>query len=91
MGEDKNRIDLYNDEKLQLSLTHLLQTIGEAARNVPYELQLNYPGIKWKEVIGMRNKIVHDYIHVDIDVIWSTIQHDLPGFIEQRSIILDNR
>jgi uncharacterized protein with HEPN domain len=76
-GVDKTSFDA--DEKLQLALVHLIQVIGEAARRVSPEFQVRHPDIPWGAIVGMRHKVVHDYMGVDIEVVWDTVQNDLPG------------
>lgn len=66
------------DENLRLALTHLIQTIGEAARHVSYEFQQQYPDIPWRQLTGMRHRIVHDYLHVDYDIVWEVVTRHLP-------------
>ncbi|MHC4392286.1 MAG: HepT-like ribonuclease domain-containing protein [Planctomycetota bacterium] len=70
---DKARVDFDRDRVFCLALTHLVQIIGEAARRVPAELRANAPDIPWQEIVGMRHKIVHDYIEVDDDVVWAVV------------------
>ena len=70
------------DEDVQLALTHLVQVIGEAARHVSTEGQLSLPAIPWREIIGMRNRIVHDYLGVDEDVVWEVVTGDLPPLVD---------
>jgi uncharacterized protein with HEPN domain len=79
----KSREDFEADDNLRLALTHLIQMIGEAARRVGPESQQRYPQIPWSEVIGMRHKIVHDYLDVDFDVVWEVVTTDLPELIAQ--------
>jgi uncharacterized protein with HEPN domain len=59
-------------------LAHLLQTIGEAARRVSRELQSQHPEIPWAAIIGMRHKVVHDYMGIDEDVVWTTAREEVP-------------
>jgi len=70
------------DEALRLALTHLIQTIGEAAQRVSVEFRSMYPQIPWREMVGMRNRIVHDYLSVDEDVIWEVVKQDLPTLVD---------
>lgn len=79
--EGMGREDFDNNELLRLSLTHLLQVIGEAARQVSPDFRSAYPTIPWKAVVGMRSKVVHDYLDVDEDVVWDTVKNDLPFLI----------
>jgi uncharacterized protein with HEPN domain len=74
--------DAYDaDENLRLALTHLVQIIGEAGRNVSREFCLAHPEIPWADIIGMRHKVVHDYLGVDEDIIWEVVTVDLPRFV----------
>ncbi len=55
-----------------------IEIIGEAARHIPNHIQLSYPTVPWKQIIGSRAKVVHEYFGVDLEIIWQTIQEDLP-------------
>jgi uncharacterized protein with HEPN domain len=75
--------DAYNaDENLRLALTHLVQVIGEAARHVSREFVAGHPEIPWQDIIGMRHKVVHDYLGVDEDIVWQVVTEDLPRLVE---------
>lgn len=54
--------------------------IGEAIRFIPERIRSAYSEIPWQEILGMRNKIVHEYFGVDNEILWKTIKEDLPGF-----------
>jgi len=69
------------DENLRLALAHLIQVIGEAARRVSPEGRQAHPEIPWREVTGIRHRIVHDYMDINEDVIWEVVMHDLPPLI----------
>jgi hypothetical protein len=77
----RNRDDLDNDQMLSLALVRLIEIIGEAANNISLSCQNNYPQIPWREMIGMRNRIVHAYFEVDLDVVWQVIIDDLPRLL----------
>jgi uncharacterized protein with HEPN domain len=81
LTEGTNRYIYDQDEALRLALTHLIQTIGEAAQRVSADFRLTYPQIPWREIVGMRNRIVHDYLSVDEDIIWEVVQQDLPPLV----------
>jgi len=76
---DKTQFDA--NEGSQLGLAHLVQIIGEAAARVSQPGQDAHPEIPWREITGMRNKIVHDYMGVDFDVVWEVVTEDLPPLI----------
>ena len=69
------------DENLRLALTHLIQIIGEAARSVSREFCDEHPEIQWADIIGMRHKVVHDYLGVDEDIVWQVVTDDLPKLV----------
>ena len=70
------------DETVRLALTHLLQIIGEAARRLSPEFCARHPEIPWRDIVGMRHKVVHDYLDVDEDIVWETIDEELAPLVE---------
>ena len=70
-----------DDENLRLALTRLVQVIGEAARQVSGEFANDHPEIPWAEIVGMRHKVVHDYLGVDEDIVWQVVTEDLPKLV----------
>ena len=69
------------DENLRLALIHLIQTIGEAARQVSREFCNDHPNVRRADIIGMRHKVVHDYLGVDDDIVWQVATEDLPKLV----------
>lgn len=79
----------YGDELIQVWAIHHLQAIGEAARNVSDALRATYPEIPWASIVAMRNVLVHDYLDVDLDEVWATVEHDLPDLKQKIAAILN--
>lgn len=77
----KSRVKYDKDEILRLGLTHLVQVIGEAARRVSTKFQRAHAEIPWRKIIGMRHRIVHDYMRVDEDILWQVVTKDLPELL----------
>jgi uncharacterized protein with HEPN domain len=75
----KTHQDYEESDILQFALAHIIQVIGEAADHVSDEFKEAHPQIPWHEIIGMRHRIVHDYMNVDEDVVWAVIRNDLPS------------
>lgn len=74
------------DENLQLACVHLVQMIGEAASRVSAETQARHPTVPWRQVIGMRHRVVHHYLEVDLEMVWKVVSQDLGpliGVLEQ--------
>ena len=79
----RTREDYDRDENLRMALAHLIQILGEAARHVSPAFQQSHSEIPWKQIIGMRHKVVHDYLHVNYDIVWAVVSADLPPLIAQ--------
>ena len=60
-----------------------LEIIGEAAKNIPDSVKTEYKNIPWNKIGGMRNKIIHEYFSVDLEILWKTIQEDIPELEKQ--------
>ncbi len=60
---------------------YALEIIGEAARNVPKSILARYPQVPWRDIIGMRDRLIHGYTSVDSRRVWDTVQNDLPPLI----------
>ena len=67
------------DEKTAFAVVRALEIIGEAAKMVPAPLRKRFPQIPWKSLAGMRDKLIHGYFGVDLDVVWHTVTEDLPA------------
>lgn len=65
----------------QYAIVHSIQIIGEAARRVSEEYREMHPEIPWRNIIGMRNQLVHKYDDVDLDVVWRVVQREIPELI----------
>jgi uncharacterized protein with HEPN domain len=69
------------DENLHLACVHLVQVIGEAASRVSAETRARNPEVPWRQIIGMRHRVVHGYLEVDLEIVWQVISDDLPELI----------
>jgi len=86
----RSRSDLDQERMLELALVRLIEIIGEAAAKVSEGTQAKYPNIPWREIIDMRNRLVHGYDSVDLNILWDTIEIDLPPVIaELKKIVID--
>ena len=76
--------DGYEASRLaQYAAAHALQIIGEAAAHVSDETQSSVGDVPWTQLIGLRNRLVHDYGRIDRDILWDTLQGDIPSLIAQ--------
>ena len=89
MCRDIGRQEIEESRQLGLALVKLVEIIGEAANHVSKEKQAQLP-IDFKDVIGMRHRLVHGYFRIDFDILWDTIQQDLPVLAEQLAFLEEN-
>ncbi|AHI01320.1 DUF86 domain-containing protein [Kutzneria viridogrisea] len=77
------------EDTIQLSLTKLVEIIGEAANHVDAEVRAAHPGIPWRKIVGMRNHTVHNYVEVDLYTVWAVVAEELPRLVPQIKAILE--
>jgi len=66
---------------LALSLVRLLEVIGEATNNTSEEFRSKHPEIPWRNMVGIRNRLIHGYFDVDLGIVWDTVIRDLPSVL----------
>lgn len=69
--------DFQNDQKTIFAVTRALEIIGEAAKSIPKTIREQYPQMPWKNITGMRDKLIHHYFGVNAQVLWDTVKQDL--------------
>ncbi len=77
----KSREDLDEDRMLVLALIKSIEIIGEAANIVTTECREKCPKIAWLDIIGMRNRLIHAYFDINVDIVWDTVTNELPPLI----------
>lgn len=80
--------DFLRNVPIQDAVIRRFEIIGEAIRNLPDDLKKEYPSIPWQDIADMRNKLIHDYFGVDLELLWRVIKNDLPPFKKQVEEIL---
>ncbi|MCD6155006.1 MAG: DUF86 domain-containing protein [Candidatus Verstraetearchaeota archaeon] len=80
-AQGRTRQDLEHDRMLVLALMKDIEIIGEAAYQVTQETRQSLPEIPWEDIIGMRHRLVHAYFDINLDVLWATVQEDLPALL----------
>ena len=79
--------DFSDDQKSIDAVVRNLEIIGEAANRVPDEFKENHQEIEWYKIVGLRNRIIHEYFGVDIQIIWQILQKDIPELQDHLSRI----
>lgn len=87
--QGRTRVDLDRDRMLVLALTKSVEIIGEAAYQLSPTIQEQLPAIPWDDIVVMRYRLVHAYFDINLDILWRTVEDDLPSLIEQLQSYLD--
>ena len=66
------------DDRTVFAVVRALEIIGEAAKNIPDDIRKNYPLIPWKDMTGMRDKVVHEYFGVKLNIVWIAVKEEIP-------------
>jgi uncharacterized protein with HEPN domain len=77
-----------NDIQCQDAVMRRLEVVGEAARRISEETRNAFAHLPWQQMIRLRNLLIHQYDDVDVDIIWDTVQDDLPALVDQIRQIL---
>jgi uncharacterized protein with HEPN domain len=73
----------YENEILKRAFSRSLEIVGEAIKNVPEEIRFEYPEIEWKEIAGMRDKLIHHYFRVDYELVWDVIENQIEDLLSR--------
>ena len=73
--------------QLRLAIVKLLEIVGEASGMLPNELKTNFSEVEWRTLKAVRNVLVHEYFGIDYDIIWASIQRDIPPLTQKIEII----
>jgi uncharacterized protein with HEPN domain len=78
------------DKKTINAVVRSIEVIGEAAKNIPESLRQRYPNIPWKRMAGMRDKLIHEYFGVDLEIVWEAANADLPPLKAMMEEVLED-
>lgn len=82
-----DRQGFMSDEKTSDAVIRNLEIIGEAANRLPGEFVRGHSEVNWRQIVGLRHRIVHDYFGVDLEIVWSILQSDLPEFRRMLAVL----
>ncbi len=71
--------DFTRDKRTQYAVIRALEVMAEAAKHIPQDIRQRYPEIPWREIAGMRDKLIHDYIGIDIETVWLVVKRHIPA------------
>ncbi len=88
-SDDVEYDDFLTDFKTQDAIVRNIEIIGEAVKNLSNDFRDQHTTIPWKNLAGMRDKLIHNYSGVNFDIVWEVIKKDLPKLVKQIEKILD--
>ncbi len=82
--------DFISDNKTCDAVLRCIEVIGEATKKIPDDLRESYPDIPWRDMAGMRDKVIHSYFTVDYKMVWLTITEDIPRMMPEIKKVIDD-
>lgn len=80
--------EFIKDDKTSTAVVKKIEIIGEAIKNIPGDVRVKYKSIPWKDIVGMRNKITHNYFGIDYEIVWNVVKEKLPALRMQIEQVL---
>jgi uncharacterized protein with HEPN domain len=84
----RTRTSLDSEPMYRRAVVHCIQEIGEAATRVTPEGRQASPGLPWKQIVGMRHRVVHAYFNIDLDLVWEVLARDLRPLVAELEQVL---
>jgi uncharacterized protein with HEPN domain len=78
------------DDKTVFAVVRALEIVGEATKRIPQSVRDRYPEVPWRSMAGIRDKLIHDYVSVNLEVVWKTVTEDLPALLPMIQRVLDD-
>ena len=80
--------DFMEDETLKRAVVRSLEIIGEATKKIPADIKVKWNTIQWKNMAGMRDRLIHDYMGVNYTIVWDVVKNKIPDMYKQISEFL---
>lgn len=87
----KSKSELETDRTLMLAIVKSIEIVGEAASKVSGDVKAQSPEIPWSDIVAMRNRLIHSYFDVNIEIVWQTVTEELPPLVTQLEKLLASR
>lgn len=90
IGPDTDKSELLTNETLKRAVVRSLEIIGEATKKIPVDFKLKWNSINWKNIAGMRDRLIHDYMGVNYSIVWDVAKNKIPELSLQVQNIIDS-
>lgn len=90
ISKDLSKDAFLYDETLKRAVVRSIEIIGEATKKIPSEFKAKWNSVKWKNMAGMRDRLIHDYIGINYLIVWDVIKNKIPELNEQIKEVLTN-
>lgn len=87
---DLSKENFLHDETLKRAVVRSLEIIGEATKKIPADFKYKWNSIQWKNMSGMRDRLIHDYMGVNYFIVWDVAKNKIPELFEQINDVLEN-
>jgi uncharacterized protein with HEPN domain len=86
--ENLSKEDFIKDETLKRAITRSLEIIGEATKKIPVDYKVKWNSVQWKNMAGMRDRLIHDYISINYAIVWDVVKNKIPPLLDSIDVIL---
>jgi uncharacterized protein with HEPN domain len=90
VSKDLSKDDFLEDEILKRAVVRSLEIIGEATKKIPIDFRSTWNFIEWKNMAGMRDRLIHNYMGVNYLIVWDVFKNKIPELYEQISEVINN-
>lgn len=88
VSKDLSKDEFLDDETLKRAVVRSLEIIGEATKKIPADFKVQWNSIQWKNMAGMRDRLIHDYIGVNYSIVWDVLKNKIPELTSQIKEVL---
>ena len=86
---DLSKDDFINDETLKRAVVRSLEIIGEASKKIPADFKIKWSSVNWKNMAGMRDRLIHDYVGVNYSIVWDVVRNKIPELSQEIGKVID--
>jgi len=90
INDNLTKEDFLQNETLKRAVVRSLEIIGEATKKIPADFKVKWSSIKWKNMAGMRDRLIHDYMGINYSIVWDVIKNKIPELYEQIVDVIEN-